>query len=142
MRERVHRVLRELRWHHLKSGATTQSPADDILTVDTAEAAKFFLSSDVPEYPSGLASPCATLAPLWDRIALARACACRGRSVVAPQEPEIGRRALETRGGPVHISRRRARSLRTRTAAGLDARLYAVALLKVTGVVGSIVIAV
>eukprot|EP00976_Prorocentrum_cordatum_P110648 1195237-Prorocentrum_minimum.AAC.2 len=69
-------------------------------------------------------------------------CASTAGPEVAPQEPEIGRRALETRGGPVHISRRRARSLRTRTAAGLDARLYAVALLKVTGVVGSIVIAV
>eukprot|EP00959_Pyramimonas_sp_CCMP1952_P234015 4890239-Pyramimonas_sp.AAC.1 len=36
--ERVHRVLRELRWHRVETGATTLRPDDDILAVDTAEA--------------------------------------------------------------------------------------------------------
>eukprot|EP00959_Pyramimonas_sp_CCMP1952_P425402 8911052-Pyramimonas_sp.AAC.1 len=49
-----------------------QRPADDISTADTAEAVKAFLASDVPEYPSGLAVPTATLAPLWNRISLTR----------------------------------------------------------------------
>eukprot|EP00976_Prorocentrum_cordatum_P092783 1189094-Prorocentrum_minimum.AAC.3 len=43
--ERVHRVLRELRWHRVETGATTLRPDDDILAVDTAEAVKAFLSS-------------------------------------------------------------------------------------------------
>ena len=71
-RERVHRVLRELRWHRVVTGSNMQRPADDILTADTAEAVKAFLASDVPEYTSGLADPTATLAPLWNRISLTR----------------------------------------------------------------------
>ena len=71
-RERVHRVLRELRWHRVETGATISWPDVDILAADTAEAVKAFLSSDVPEYPSGLAAPGATLAPLWNRISLTR----------------------------------------------------------------------
>ena len=72
LQERVHRVLRELRWHRVETGATTLRPDVDILAVDTAEAVKAFLSFDVPEHPSGLAAPRATLAPLWNRISLTR----------------------------------------------------------------------
>ena len=71
-RERVHRVLRELRWHRVETGASTAWPDVDICDADTAEEVKAYLSSDVPEYPVGLAAPGATLAPLWNRISLTR----------------------------------------------------------------------
>jgi len=72
LRERLHRVMHELRWHRIRTEARAPEQAPDILAVDDAESAKAVLAAHVPDTPAGYGDLTSPASPLWDRISLTR----------------------------------------------------------------------